>query len=313
MGKIKTLFHLICETNCAGWRGSLLNMLCVASLSLMMLGLGRAPANAGEISGDFDYFLTPDDIHTNVELFGTHYQLCSLPTYQPGDLACRLWGEPGRRPTATHFVTHWVDQHGNVVGPDSQHKVHQVVIEYPPYPLPFDTVIHRGDVIIGASDTQKTASLQFDWLSLRTNPEGVTIAGQSGLFDIYVGLNSHVTQSIGKMNLIFDTPGDTHSGRLDLGTLTNVDDQDRLKITDPDSQNYGLIVDYEYRVFRHLDDPLTATALAVGTDVSIFHNQTGTFSVVPEPSSMVLLSLGTVAALLPPIWRSRPFARRRAN
>ena len=193
-----------------------------------------------------------------------------------------LFPKPPVLPGPLPWDVTWLDQHGNVVGPDSMHKVRQVII-------PFDTIVQRNtDINITGVGGTAAASIEILWLSLRSkNPINV---GPYSAY-LYVGLNPDATQIVGRMGLTSDVV-DGSKGTVDIGkqipfTPEAPNDPDYLglpvnwtALAIPD----GWPIDWGHVVYRH-------------DDYSSFHNLSGGEYLIPLPPTAALLGSGLAILL----------------
>ena len=219
----------------------------------------------------------------------------------------------------------WVDPHGNVVGPDSQHAVgtkEKVIVPTPPYN--FDTVVRRNNAIdLSNPGESEPVEIEMVWLSLRSvDPIPVSYGGGSDttFYDVYVCLSDVVPPVKGRVmfEAVTATPGEV-TGTSDIGPSTFDPDplvgpQNPSQPADQQMQNgqldffennpdqLGLPVAYklvflpvsgpgEAQIF---DDPLGELTANQSPTLSVFHNPVpGTFTATP--------ALTTVAVPLP-LW-----------
>lgn len=194
------------------------------------------------------------------------------------------------------FRVTWLDPHGTVVGPDSKHKVKQLV-----EPIlgvwPFDTVIARKSAadIAGVGD-ETTIPIEIVWLSLKSvQPVDLGDPAHT-VVDVYAGLHPG-SQIEGKTKLTSTTlAGD--AGKVDLGLKGIASD-------DPASPDFlGLPVIYDVVFIPHGLDPIpTNVILRQDGAVAMFHGNTmspsGNYEIVPEPNSLVVIGLAAIGLLLP--------------
>ncbi len=185
------------------------------------------------IPGNFDFFVT-DPGSTNIDIgtdpggdnpplpagfFGSKAGTPSDPFMQADIL---LEGNPpvmNFEQFPQPMVIGWVDPHGNTVGPDSIHKVNQVLV---PDNTPYDTVVRRLDdaTFNGTSETQNV-DIEIVALSLKSvEPIVVTYGAESPvLWDVFVTLDETATQPTGSIDL-FST---TFTGSAVSGDVNNFD------------------------------------------------------------------------------------------
>jgi hypothetical protein len=269
----------------------------VLALIVAVVLLVPVPVHAVTIPSGFDWFITQN---ARVSLDGIDGHPAT-PALDPVLLkkfdAPNALFDPGAIPGPT-FDIQWVDRHGNSVGPDSVHKVGTILTPGPPPPPgTYDTIVHR---LTDVTPTVAGAALPIGivFLSLMST-EPVSIVGVPGLFDLYVGLDpSHgPVQQNGRMVLRCFDPR-CEKGTADIGLLGEASDNP----ADPDF--LGLPVRYDVFVFPTGTPPNRLGGPAL-TDDSVFHTESfsdpairagGRWS-IPEPSSLVLLAVGSMAVL----------------
>ncbi len=193
------------------------------------------------------------------------------------------------------FRVTWLDPHGTVVGPDSKHKVTQLV-----EPIlgvwPFDTVIERKSAadIAGVGD-ETTIPIEIVWLSLKSvQPVDLGDPAHTQV-DVYAGLHPG-SQIEGKTKLTSTTLAG-EAGTIDLGLKGTTSD-------DPASPDFlGLPVIYDVLFIPHGMDPIPANVIYRQDGVvAMFHGNTmspsGTYVIVPEPNSLAVVGLAAVGLLI---------------
>lgn len=172
------------------------------------------------------------------------------------------------------FRTKWLDPHGNEVGPNSAHKVQQVL-----EPIdPFDTIIQRKDsaTLANAGDSTEV-EIEIIWLSLVSiDPIKVTYGPEpSSFFDVYVGLSDSTPQQQGKTRLTATVPGGSE-GTVDLGSKT-----------DP---VLGLPLIYDVYFFD-VNDSSTKYKIS-NVPARLYNSELGAYTAVPEPSTWLHFGIG---------------------
>jgi hypothetical protein len=256
------------------------------------------PVNGAAIPSGYDFFLTSTTTipPTNVDLTGFGglglglIPLKGLPATQANPNPNPFF--PLVPPPFQDVIRiDWVDQHGNQVGPHDVHAVSTRVTVV----MPFDVVVQRmtSASITGAGATADV-SIQMYWLSLMSISP-VTTAAIPGCAvapgcDIYVGVDS-APQTPGTMRLTSQT-ADGSFGTASIGRLGVTSD-------DPAAPGFlGLPLLYDV-VFA----PAGTTVQAARQNglTSIFHglnsDPSGTYGVVPEPSSLWLILIGSLVFL----------------
>lgn len=258
---------------------------------VVALGLCAPAAQAMVISEGWDWILTPPTTETRVTWGTDSVVLESLPYRNP--LSRVLWGEPAAPlPTFVSFRTEWLDPHGSVVGPDSRHRVTQVIVPEEVVLGDFDTVVRRpAGAVTGATGTTTDVPIQIEWLSLKsTAPADVPALPFCALAgcDIYVGFERSVTQDAGMMRLTSGN-ADGSAGTIDLG----------LTGDGADDATLGLPLNWQAKLMPHGMDPYDALrdgfVFTVDGTPLRFQQPTpySTFTVaVPEPESWALLVAG---------------------
>ena len=264
----------------------------------LLAGLHAAPeARAVTISSGFDWFLTPLTEETSVALPIGTVQLKSFPGFN------LLFPDPGGLLPPTLEIR-FVDQHGNTVGPDSQHRVGASIT---PGPFPpngtFDTVIQRlNDVTLSGIGSTGTADIRFRYLSLMSTAP-VDIGGS--FFDLYVGLDPSAEQDIGRMLFTCRT-ADCTKGEVSLGPPDGRDDYHLI----PGDEALGLPLKYVIDFIPEGADPIPAniafscppTCPGGLQTRSVFHRSDPTgphgFYDVPAPATLILLGASAACAAL---------------
>ena len=279
-----------------GARSPILIALALAAALLM-----PQAAQAAYIPAGYDYFCTDNGSVVmpgigTVQLQGFAWPGASDPTL--------LFPLPALPPVGeVLFQVTWLDQHGNVVGPDSVHKVTQVITPNPSAG-PFDTIVRRKvDASITGVGGETTIPIEIVWLSLKSSAP-IDI-GLPFLVDAYVGLHPG-GQIEGKAKLV--------SG-LDCGNAGTVDLGLKGVSTDnpADPSFLGLPVTYDVKFIPHDMDPIASNVVYRQDGVqAIFHGDSqspsGQYTVnkpVPEPSALVLALSGYGL-----VFRRRLFRRR---
>jgi hypothetical protein len=178
-----------------------------------------------------------------------------------------------------------LDRHGNEVGPDSRHKVSQILR---PDVTPFDTIVRRkAGVDISGVGSEADVPIEIVWLSLMSvNPIDIGF----GLVDVYVGLTPG-SQITGRMRLKSDVAEGT-AGTVNLGAIGDPIDTPPHDFS-LDLNALGLPVTYDV-IFTH-HSTLNIAHRENGLQ-SVFHTQ-GTYA-IPEPSSLLLLAAGLVGIIV---------------
>jgi len=275
-------------------------MLCALTMAAALL-MPQA-VQAAYIPAGYDYFSTD---HGTVVMPGIGtIQLQGFAWHGPFD-PTQLFPLPaGALPPVRRWVeVQWLDQHGTAVGPDSRHKVSQVVLEHEE-PVPyFDTIVSRNaSVDISGIGAEATIPIEIQWLSLRSlDPVDI---GLPFLCDVYAGLHPG-DQIVGRTKLVSAVECG-NSGTMDIGlkgvTTDNPADPDFL----------GLPVMYDVAFIPNGMDPIPHNVVYWQEGLqAIFHGDTmarsGQYTVlVPEPSALMTLAFG--ASCL--VFRRRLFRRR---
>lgn len=274
----------------------------VAVMFLMPLA-----AYAVVIPDGFDFFQTEPETQVLPLLPGGFFGEKNGTPSDPFEETIDLQGFPGPNllfpfpdpfpPFQQIYRTTWLDTHGNEVGPHSLHKVRQIdeLVE----PFDFDTIVHRtGPATLTNVGDTADIPIEIVWLSLMsTEPIQVTFGEEPpSSFDVFVGLSESFPQLTGMKKLTATVAGGK-KGNIDLGTVG--DAVDTTLGFGPN--NYGLPVVYDVIFIDH-DDP--DNRFRVNNVLSVFHNQSGSFEVVPEVSALLLLCTG-LAGLLGYGWHRR--------
>lgn len=264
--------------------GIMLSVLTIAAALLM-----TQPAQAVEIPAGYDYFDT-DMEYSGVTIPGIgHIPLMGFAVPGPPDpMALFPLPEDAKPPTTKQLVgfqVTWLDPHGTVVGPESQHKVTQVTEPvWGDVISPFDTVIRRkaGADISGVGG-EATIPIEIVWLSLKsTAPIDI---GLPSLVDVYVGLNAG-GQIEGKTKLVSTTSlGD--AGTISIG-IPGVSPSDSA---DPDF--LGLPVTYDVMFIPVGMEPIVGNVVyGIYDQYTVFQNPGTAIYITPEPATLMLLGLG---------------------
>lgn len=268
-----------------------------AAWRTLVVALGVCPpaAHAVTISEGWDYILTPPSAETRVAWGTETVFLESLPYRNP--LSRTLWGEPAAPiPTFVSFRTEWLDPHGTVVGPDSHHKVKQVIVREEIVLGDFDTVVRRpAPAVTGATGTTADVPIEIEWLSLKSVAPvpvpALPFCATAGC-DLYVGFERGLIQDIGMMRLTSGN-ADGSQGTINLGLTGDAADDGAL----------GLPLNWQAKLLPHGMDPFAALRdgyvfTMLGTPLR-FQQPTAfsTYTVaVPEPETWALF-LGGLAVL----------------
>jgi len=165
------------------------------------------------------------------------------------------------------LVVQWVDTHGNAVGPDSVHKVNQILV--PENTGKADTVVRRNDDAIfnGVGDAP-TIDIEIVALSLQSVDPIVVTYGGAGvkLWDVFVTLDETAFQPVGSMDLTSDTFVD---GVSVSGSIDNLDLPVAYKVTFREVQDPGNV--------REIPSTLATPTPPFGLPPAGFTNTAGTF------------------------------------
>ena len=184
------------------------------------------------------------------------------------------------------LILQWVDQHGNVVGPDSRHKVGQILV--PENTHLADTVVRRNDdAVFNAVGEAPTVDIEIVALSLKSVEPIVVTYGSSGfkLWDVFVTLDETAVQPVGSIDLTSETFVD---GVSVSGTVDNLDLPVAFKVTFREVGVPGNV--------REVPSALATPTPPFGLPPAQFTNSPGTFSfpvnqVVAEKQDTLLVDV----------------------
>jgi hypothetical protein len=217
---------------------------------------------------------------------------------------------PDQSITDALFRITWINQHGNVTSPHSEHAVTQIrtVIWGE---TPFDTIVRRNaDVDISGLGAQVDVPIEMVWLSLRSiNP--VSIFGFD--FFVHVGLSATQPQTVGRMRLTSEKPSGSR-GTADIGRVGDTDDTS-------DSAFLGLPVTFQAIFVPVGGGPVVQGpegmivlhgACPAGQNQCLELGPSGVYS-VPEPGAILLFTFGVGAAFVRARHRHRVETSRHAG
>jgi hypothetical protein len=247
------------------------------------------------IPAGWDYFSTD---HGSVVMPGVGtVQLQGFAWPGPPDPTLLFPLPPGALPPVRRWIeVQWRDQHGNVVGPESKHKVSQLILEHEELVPYFDTIVSRNAALditgVGAS---VVIPIEIVWLSLKSIEPIIDVRIPFPC-DLYVGL--HVGGQIeGKTKFVSATECG-NSGSVDIG-LRGVTPDDPV---DPDF--LGLPVTYDVLFIPHGMDPIPSNVVHREESLqAIFHGDTmfasGEYrTLIPEPSGLMTVALSVCGLVL---------------